>query len=160
MEINSVPQTHYTIGTPKRGAENFPCLNPSLLLSKRHKRERLTFQRHSFSEFRNPGVGGFQKAPVNTMQIRCGKCVRVPRRHEEKQSNILLPPGAGKKMCDRAARNVSFTRHSFKEDFLSFEFPLFVQPWVGLLSASSTWILKKTNYYMIIHKWVCDDTLR
>lgn len=48
--------------------------------------------------------------------------------------------------------------HSFKEDFLSFKFPLFAQPWVGLLSAPSARILKKTNYYIMIHKWVGDYT--
>lgn len=82
-------------------------------------------------------MGGFLKAPVNTMQIRCGKCVRVPRWHEEKQSNILFPPGAGKKMCaSRAARNVHSLSHSFKEDFLSWEIRSFVRYRHGALGFS------------------------
>lgn len=139
LEINSVPQTHYTIGRPKRGAENFPCLNPSLLLSKRLKREGLTFRRHSFSEFRNPGVGGFQKAPVNTMQSRRGKCVRVPRRHEEKQSNVLLPPGAEKKKCATPGRQGMFhslTIHSGKTSWA----------WVSFVCPATGWFVISTEH--------------
>lgn len=63
--------------------------------------------------------------------------MRVPRRHEEKQSNILLPPGAEKKMCDsRAARNVSFTLPFIQGRLLELQVS-FVCPAMGWLVIST-----------------------